>query len=283
VPVVIDRLWAPECRDHVIEHVQVASGILLGTKHRCRHPAGRIIDGGKQAEPWPPLRQPGMVAGIELAQHPGLRLAFSTLAVGWGTALARAFQSRPHPDAPHRGTRDDDPLLLAQHLGQVRVVEPRVDRLGERCDPGAQHRVERVDRCPSPVAMSQGGGALLSIRRQHPAHLPHRQPECRGRFNAGQIAHQHPVQAHQSLLFSTVQTYCLPHRGDRIAERLRVTLSQTNDSFLVNPPAMSIFSCPQIVGNRGPWWPGKVIQTARFLPVAKATPPSGVGASFNLV
>jgi hypothetical protein len=50
-----------------------------------------------------------------------------------------------------------------------------------------------------------------------------------GGLGGGQVAHEHPIQDHQSLLFHSVQDHCLPHTGDRISEQLRVTFSQIND------------------------------------------------------
>jgi hypothetical protein len=86
----------------------------------------------------------------------------------------------------------------------------------------------------SPIAMDQGGGALLSIRRQHPPHLPHGPSQDGGGFSRGEIAHEHPVQHHQSLLFRTTQEHCLPHRGDRISDQFTVTLSQIIDTGVIS-------------------------------------------------
>ena len=92
---------------------------------------------------WPPpgaarpaLLQPGMGAGIELEQHPGLGLALPPPAMGRRTAAGAGAPARPSRRSRRTGgARATMPSSLGQHLAQVGVVEPGIRRPGQRDHP----------------------------------------------------------------------------------------------------------------------------------------------------
>ena len=190
----------------------------------------------------PPARRaaPRPARGCRAADAPSSVAGVAPWAAGVRDVYDRAVARRaPLPGTvyaggqaqpPDRVPREDDPFRLGERLAQVRVVQASVHGPRQVDHALLQRRVGGIGGGASLVAVSQGGGTLLPIRHQHPMHLPH-QPPQRGRgLRGGQVAHQHPVQHHQSLLFRAAQADCLPQRGDRISDQFPVTLSQINDT-----------------------------------------------------
>ena len=75
----------------------------------CR--PGRIIDRQMQGQYWAAILQPGMMAAIELEEHPRLGHALSAHPVS-GTAVPWTWESCPHQQTPHRRTRYHQTLSL---------------------------------------------------------------------------------------------------------------------------------------------------------------------------
>ena len=75
----------------------------------CR--PGRIIDCQMQGQYWAAILQPGMMAAIDLEEHPRLGHALSAHPVS-GTAVPWTWESRPHQQTPHRRTRYHQTLSL---------------------------------------------------------------------------------------------------------------------------------------------------------------------------
>ncbi|MGI8608856.1 MAG: hypothetical protein ACR2MY_06460 [Candidatus Dormibacteria bacterium] len=67
-----------------------------------------------------------MAAGVELQEHPLTGVAVAALPVLGRTPLPGNGHASPGKDAMHRGPREVQSLVLAQHLGQVLLVEPGV-------------------------------------------------------------------------------------------------------------------------------------------------------------
>ncbi len=153
MPVMVDRLRAADRAHHLIQQRQIAGGIFLLAKHRRGHRAGGVVNGGQQTQPRSPLLEPGMVAGIELQQHPGLRHAFPAPSVRRWPPLARPLQARRHPQAPHRRAREHQAFCLGEQLGQVAVVEPGVGRARQIRHPPPQRGIQRMSWGASAVAM----------------------------------------------------------------------------------------------------------------------------------
>ena len=55
----------------------------------------------------------------------------------------------------------------------MRIVQATISRLGEGDHALAQRRIEGMNWGPSSIAMGQGRGALLSIRRENPPEVTH--------------------------------------------------------------------------------------------------------------
>ena len=92
------------------------------------------LDGEQQAEARATLLEPGVVAAVELEQHPRARHALAPHAVLWRAAPPRAGHAGPRQDAPHRGAAEGEAFVLLKQLGEVGVVGARVPRGGEAHD-----------------------------------------------------------------------------------------------------------------------------------------------------
>ena len=87
-----------------------------------------VVDGEQQGEARAALLEPGVVAAVELEQHPRPWHALAPHAVLWRAAPPRAGHAGPRQDAPHRGAAEGEVLVLLQQLGEVGVVGARVAR-----------------------------------------------------------------------------------------------------------------------------------------------------------
>jgi hypothetical protein len=71
----------------------------------------------------------------------------------------------------HGGAREDDAVVLGEHLGEVLTVEAGVGAGGQLHDPGRQGRIESVGRSAATVAVGQGRRSPLPVRGAQSAHL----------------------------------------------------------------------------------------------------------------
>ena len=97
-----------------------------------------VVDGEQQGEARAALLEPGVMAAVDLEQHPRPWHALAPHAVPWRAAPPRAGHAGPRQDAPHRGAAEYEVLVLLEQLGEVGVVGARVARGGEAHD-GSRH------------------------------------------------------------------------------------------------------------------------------------------------
>ena len=67
---------------------------------------GGVVDGEQEAEARSALLEPGVMATVDLEQHPRPWYALAPHAVLWRAAPPRAGHAGPRQDAPHRGTAE---------------------------------------------------------------------------------------------------------------------------------------------------------------------------------
>ena len=128
-----------------------------------------VVDGEQQGEARATLLEPGVVAAVELEQHPRARHALAPHAVLWRAAPPRAGHAGPRQDAPHRGAAEGEALVLLEQLGEVGVVGARVARGGEARHGSRDGLGDGVVGAPAAVAVGERLGAELPVGGQEPA------------------------------------------------------------------------------------------------------------------
>jgi hypothetical protein len=81
-----------------------------------------------------------------------------------------------------RGAREDDAVVLDEHLGEVLTVEAGVGAGGQLDHPGRQGGVQGVRRSAPTVAMGQGRCTPEPAGGAQPAHLADGDAEKLGRL-----------------------------------------------------------------------------------------------------
>ena len=171
--------------------------------------AGGVVHGQEQGEFGSPVLQPGVMAAVQLDQHP--RLGHPLAA---GTVLRRApatwtADACPGENSPHRGPAEVDALPLAQQLGEVGVVGALVALGGQFYHRGSLRWRDGVVGTAAAVAVGEGSSSLTAVGRQQPAGLALAHPQKVGGLGDGHLVFQNRVQHVESGLFSLVQCHIL--------------------------------------------------------------------------
>ena len=188
--IAVQRQGDAPALDQALHQDKVASGVLTGAKHGVGHRAGGVVHRQQQDEFGSPVLQPGVMAAVQLHQHPGLGhpLAAETVlrrAPAVGSADARLAQN-----APHRGPAEVDALPLAQELGDVGMVGALIALGGQR------QPARAVWRCGDGGRGCRGRarGALLAIGRRHPAGVAWAHSQQFGGLGDGHLVFQNRVE-----------------------------------------------------------------------------------------
>ena len=138
-----------------------------------------VVDGEQQGEARAALLEPGVMAAVDLEQHPRPWHALAPHAVPWRAAPPRAGHAGPRQDAPHRGAAEYEVLVLLEQLGEVGVVGARVARGGEARDGSRDGLGDGVVGAPVAVAVGERLGTELPVGGQEPAGTPAPRTSCR--------------------------------------------------------------------------------------------------------
>ena len=168
-----------------------------------------VVDGEQQGEARAALLEPGVVAAVELEQHPRARHALAPHAVLWRAAPPRAGHAGPRQDAPHRGAAEGEALVLLQQLGEVGVVGARVARGGEARHGSRDGLGDGVVGAAAAVAVGKGLGADLPVGGEEPADVAFAEVHQRGRLPDRDLLGEDAVEYLEPCLFVLVQCHFL--------------------------------------------------------------------------
>ena len=250
MPILIDAGGHPPAQHHLLQQFQVGPGGLGGAEGDGQHLPGGVVYGRHQAARGILFAEPPVGAAIP-QHHQALGfLAGPAAAVLGGMVRALGRHSRSSPPAPHRLPTERDPLLLPEHLGEVRVVEVKVALLRERQHPRPQRLLAAVVRGPAPVAVAEPRQPPGHHLRLQPLRLPvaHAQglPDLAQRQRpfhhfVQQLVASNVLPTHvQSLVFHAAFLPHVSHQGDIFAvhshgDRIAVQLHPVPGSLTAGP------------------------------------------------
>ena len=166
-----------------------------------------------------PVLQPGVLAAVDLHQHPLLGHAPAPETVPLGTPAPGTADVGLEQDAAHRGTAQVDAFTLLQQLGEVGVVRPGVSVAGQ-LHHGSDGRLgDGVVRSASPVSVGQCGGTVLAVSGEETLGVTFADSHDLGSLGDGKLVFQHAVEHLNPGLFLLIQLY-IPHGDDIVAEQL---------------------------------------------------------------
>lgn len=130
MPIGVGRRGQAIASDELAQQQEIAVGILLGAKDTSQDFARGIVDGREEDEARAAILEPGMVTAVHLDEKPGLRHALASAAMLGRSSGAWAPDARLSQQALHRGTGQDEALMLPEELGEVMIVHASVARAG---------------------------------------------------------------------------------------------------------------------------------------------------------
>ena len=205
--------------DQALQEHQVAAGVLAGAEDGLSHGAGGVVHGDEQRQLRSPVLQPGMVAAVDLHQHPLLGHAPAPEPVLLGAAAARTADACLDQNAAHRGTAQVDALAFPQQFGEMSMVGARVAVAGQ-LHHGSRGRLRDGVVGPTPpVPVGQCGRTVLAVSREEPLGMTFTHSHNLGCLGDGKLVFQNAVENLNPCLFLLIQRY-IPHRDDIFADQL---------------------------------------------------------------
>ena len=175
-----------------------------------------VVDGEQQGEARAALLEPGVMAAVDLEQHPRPWHALAPHAVLWRAAPPRAGHAGPRQDAPHRGAAEGEAFVLLKQLGEVGVVGARVARGGEAHDGSRHHLGDGVMGAAAAVAVGEGLGAELPVGAEEPADVAFAEVHQRSRLPDRDLLGEDAVEYMEPCLFLLVQCHFLHRRTESL-------------------------------------------------------------------
>ena len=164
----------------------------------------------------PQLLEPGVVAAVDLEQHPLARHALAPHAVPWRAAPPRAGHAGPRQDAPYRRAAEAKARLLLDQLGEVGVVGAPVARGGEAHDGSRDGLGNRVVGASAAVAVGERLGAELPVGGKQPADVAFAEVHQLSRQPDRDLLGEDTVEYMKPCLFLLVQGHFLHGRTDSL-------------------------------------------------------------------
>ena len=130
MPIAIEGHRHAAAVDDLLEHEQVAVGVLLFSEQGEGDRPRGVVHGPDERQAGSPTLQPVVPAPVDLQQHPLLGVALPAQIALARSAAAGAPNTARQQHPPDGGAREADALPLGQQLGQMRVVEAGVAALG---------------------------------------------------------------------------------------------------------------------------------------------------------
>ena len=117
--------------DDLLQQEEVAARVLDGAEEGVHGCAGRIVDGEQQGEARAAFLEPGVMAAVDLQQHPLAGHPLTPDTVLGRPAPAGTRDAGPRQDPADGPTAHVQALVLPEQLGEVGVVRSRVAGAGE--------------------------------------------------------------------------------------------------------------------------------------------------------
>ena len=219
VAVAVERQRNAPALDQALQQREVASGVLADAKHGVDHGAAGVVHRQQQGEFGASVLQPGVMAAVQLDQHPRLGHPLAAETVLRRAPTAGTADARFGENAPHRGPAQVDALAFAEQFGEVGVVGAFVAAGGQFHHGGSLGRRDGIVGTAAAVAVGQRRRAMLPVGRQHPAGVAWGYAQHLGGLGDGHLVFQNGVQHGKSGLFFLVQRNVL-HGKDIFADQL---------------------------------------------------------------
>jgi hypothetical protein len=203
VAVAIDRAGDAVPRDHLVQKVEIARGILLVAEDRPDDQAGGVIDCPNQAQPGPPALEPVVAAAIELEEGAFGRQPRTAAAICRSTPPARARDAGLAEDRAEAFATDDDPFALGQKLPEVAVID-RTVRSPDGDDRGPDLGRRAARGGSTSVAMDEPARAGFGEGRPQPPDLALRETEECCPLGHRQGPGRHSGENPRALLFACI-------------------------------------------------------------------------------
>ena len=168
VSIAVQRQWNAPALDQVLQQGEATSGVLADAKHGVDHGAGGIVHGQQQRKLGTPVLQPGMIAAVQLHQHPSLGHTLTAEPALWRAPTAGTADACLVQNAAHRGPAEVDALPFPEQFGEVSMVGALVALGGQLHHGGSLGGQSGVVGTAAPVAVGQRGGTTLAVGGQHP-------------------------------------------------------------------------------------------------------------------
>src|SRR5882672_606170 len=178
-PIAVEGGRNPVSADHVSEQGGVAMQILM---RPCDEPEDRsrgVVDRTQEGKGIASILAPAVLACVHENQCTRPRLTLPPSAVPRRASFALGLQAQFGANALHRGAGERKPLLLAEYLGKVAVVESSVAAHEELRDACANRLRQTSSRRTSPALVEESGNPRRLKPTPQTAELPHADPQCR--------------------------------------------------------------------------------------------------------
>ena len=194
--------------DDLLQQEEVAAGVLGGAEEGVHGCAGRIVDGEQQGEARAALLEPGVMAAVDLKQHPLAGHPLTPDAVLGRPAATGARDADPRQDPADRPAAHVQALVLPQQLGEVGVVRSRVAGGGQAHHGRGDIGRDGVVRTAPAVAVGERRSSPRTVGGEEPPRVPLADAQDLGGLRDLQISGDHPVEYVASCLFGLL--HCHP-------------------------------------------------------------------------
>ena len=230
----------PAAVPHLLHEQEVAARVLDGAEEGVHGCAGRVVDGEQQGEARASLLEPGVMAAVDLQQHPLARHPLTPGTVlGW-PAAARTRDAGPRQDPADGPTAHVQALVLPEQLGEVGVIRSRVAGGGEAHHGRGDVGRDGVVRTAPAVAVLERRGSARAVGGEEPPRVSLADAQDLGGLRGPQISGHHPFEYVASCCFGLLHL-SPPARWlgtDRIAAPLttdRIAAQRHTDRFRTRP------------------------------------------------
>ena len=187
--------------DDLLQQQEVAARVLDGAEEGVHGCAGRIVNGEQEGEARASLLEPGVVAAVDLEQHPLAGHPLTPDTVLGRPAPAGTRDAGPRQDPADGPTAHVQALVLPEQLGEVGVIRSRVAGGGEAHHGRGDVGRDGVVRTAPAVAVLQRRGSARTVGGEEPPRVSLADAQDLGGLRGPQISGHHPFEYVASCFF----------------------------------------------------------------------------------
>ena len=187
--------------DDLLQQQEVAARVLDGAEEGVHGCAGRIVNGEQEGEARAALLEPGVVAAVDLEQHPLAGHPLTPDTVLGRPAPAGTRDAGPRQDPADGPTAHVQALVLPEQLGEVGVIRSRVAGAGEAHHGRGDVGRDGVVRVAPPVAVLQRRRSARAVGGEESPRVSLAHAQDLGGLRGPQISGHHPVEYVASCFF----------------------------------------------------------------------------------